>query len=198
MSSHPLRRPEQRGTVLIIALIVLVALTLAGIAMMRSVDTAAVVAGNIAFKQATINGSDQGLQTAYTWLTNNANSLNSDNTAAGYYSSVGAVDPNWNDPTQWAGAFQMNGGVADASGNIVTYFIHRLCPISNCAAGGTCNGQPNTCAASPSTIAATGQGVDQSQANFFTQPAATHYRITVRTQGPRNAISIVQTMLHGS
>ena len=41
---------KQRGTMLIIALIVLVAMTLAGIATMRSVDTATVMAGNIAFR----------------------------------------------------------------------------------------------------------------------------------------------------
>src|SRR5262245_52947646 len=58
----------QRGTMLIIALIVLVALTLAGVAMMRSVDTASIVAGNIAFKQSTIVASDQGIQQAYGYL----------------------------------------------------------------------------------------------------------------------------------
>src|SRR5262245_32949952 len=81
---------RQRGTMLIIALIVLVAMTLVGISTMRSVDTASLVAGNIAFKQSTIGGADQGLQAGYTWLTANAigNTLNVDNTGAGYLSSV--------------------------------------------------------------------------------------------------------------
>jgi Tfp pilus assembly protein PilX len=43
-----------RGAVLFIALIVLVAMTLAGIAIMRSVDTATLIAGNLAFKQGTV------------------------------------------------------------------------------------------------------------------------------------------------
>src|SRR5260221_9854712 len=61
----PLRLPtlhNQRGTMLIIALIVLVAMTLAGIATMRSVDTATVLAGNIAFRQSALNAADQGIQ----------------------------------------------------------------------------------------------------------------------------------------
>jgi Tfp pilus assembly protein PilX len=51
---------NQRGVVLLIALIMLVAMTLAGIGMMRSVDTGTVIAGNLAFKQATLNASDMG------------------------------------------------------------------------------------------------------------------------------------------
>jgi Tfp pilus assembly protein PilX len=46
--SAPRLPARQRGVMLIIALIVLVAMTMAGIAMMRSVDTATIVAGNIA------------------------------------------------------------------------------------------------------------------------------------------------------
>jgi len=59
---------SQRGTMLIIALIVLVAMTLAGIATMRSVDTATVMAGNIAFRQSALNAADQGVQAAFALL----------------------------------------------------------------------------------------------------------------------------------
>ena len=47
-------RRAQEGVVLFIALIVLVAMSLAGVALMRSVDTALVVAGNFAFKKSAI------------------------------------------------------------------------------------------------------------------------------------------------
>jgi len=52
---------------LIIALIVLVAMTLAGIATMRSVDTATVLAGNIAFRQSALNAADQVYRRASHW-----------------------------------------------------------------------------------------------------------------------------------
>jgi Tfp pilus assembly protein PilX len=51
--------------VLFIALIVLVAMTLAGIAIMRSVDTATLIAGNLAFKQGTVQSSDNGVEQAF-------------------------------------------------------------------------------------------------------------------------------------
>ena len=41
----------QSGVVLFIALIVLVAMSLAGVALVRSVDTNLLIAGNLAFKQ---------------------------------------------------------------------------------------------------------------------------------------------------
>src|SRR5256714_7192687 len=49
--SVPLR---QRGIVLFVALIVMVALSLAAIALIRSVDTTTTVIGNLAFRQASI------------------------------------------------------------------------------------------------------------------------------------------------
>jgi len=188
----------QRGTMLIIALIVLVSLTLAGVAMMRSVDTASIVAGNIAFKQSTVIASDQGIQQAYSWIGGVAGtaSLFSDGVAGqpsqGYLSTVAAAEAAswWDDPLQWATAYQMNGGFADASGNLVSYLIHRMCPP---ALSGKA---PNaTCASTADTTMVSGEGVDHSMPNFFTRPPAYHYRVTVRTQGPRNSVSIVQTMI---
>lgn len=67
---------SQRGVVLLIALIMLVAMTLAGIGMMRSVDTGSVIAGNLAFKQATLNASDAGTSAGFNALVAVANSNN--------------------------------------------------------------------------------------------------------------------------
>src|SRR5436190_18512507 len=87
---------RQRGVVLVIALIVLVAMTLVAIGTLRSVDTSNVVAGNLGFKQATLNGTDQAVETAYRYLATNLGSttLVNDNTAAGYVSSVPSAEPN--------------------------------------------------------------------------------------------------------
>lgn len=64
---------KQRGVVLFIALIILVAMTLAGIGMMRSVDTGSMIAGNLAFKQATLNASDAGTSAGFNALAAVAN-----------------------------------------------------------------------------------------------------------------------------
>jgi type IV pilus assembly protein PilX len=196
ISSRGPRR--QRGTMLIIALIVLVAMTLVGIATMRSVDTAGLVAGNIAFKQSTIGGADNGLQAAYFWLTQNAvgNTLLSDSTGAGYLSSVPPVEPDWTQGSSWTNAFTLNSGNPDAAGNVVSYIIHRMCPVPNCAPEDNCRGLPtNTCGNTPDPQTSSGEGTDQSKANFVKKPSAVHYRLTARAVGPRNSVTVVQTMV---
>jgi len=190
----PLR--TQRGVTLIIALIVLVAMTLAGVAMMRSVDTGTIVVGNIAFRQATVHSADQGLQAAYSYITANAGTTalyNDDNAiglaSKGYFSSNPTSEPDWMDSNTWNKAAVVNAGNPDAGGNVVYYMIHRLCVDPNVANTST------VCAATPDNAAISGEGIDASAPNYFTRPPATHYRITAKSVGPRNSITIVQTLI---
>ncbi len=199
-------RHRERGATLIIALIVLVALTMAGIAMMRSVDTATIVAGNIGFRQSTINAADQGVQAAYGYVfpimstlasnggTDPANGytgfvplgeapdwyLNPSN--SGWTNSVGCSGPT-KTPTA-CNTFAANGSSVDFAGNNITYVIHRLCDST-----GTICGQTQ------SSAVAGGAGVDQSAPNFFVPPPSQHFRVTVRVTGPRNSIAYVQTLV---
>ena len=63
-------RGRQRGVSLFISLVTLVIITLAGIALLRSVDTGALVAGNLAFKDATMQATSVGMEEAATYLNN--------------------------------------------------------------------------------------------------------------------------------
>ena len=193
-SPRPLR--AQRGVTLIIALIVLVAMTLAGVAMMRSVDTGTIVVGNISFRQATIHSADQGLQAAYAFIAANAGGTvlyNDDNAigigSRGYWSNTPNDEHDWMDANVWNNAAVVNAGNPDAAGNVVYYIIERLCTTPNTAPGNT------LCASTPDNAAISGEGIDLSQANYFTKPPATHYRVTAKSVGPRNSITIVQTLL---
>jgi len=196
-------RARQGGTILIIALIVLVAMTLAGIATMRSVDTATITAGNIGLRQASVNAADQGIQAGVNWLTANLGpTLINDNhqsgTASnGYFSSVPPSDPDWYESLNWSEAGQLNNGNPDAGGNVVFFVIHRLCPVANCDTSATCGSNPpNICASTLSTATLTGQGSDQTRpTDSHTQVPATHYRVTAKAVGPRNSISIVQSLV---
>jgi type IV pilus assembly protein PilX len=78
----------QRGVSLLFALLALVALSLATLALVRSVDTGALVLGNIGFKQDATVAGDQATREAVAWLKANANSLNNDVAASGYYAST--------------------------------------------------------------------------------------------------------------
>jgi len=201
-------RHRERGATLLIALIVLVALTMAGIAMMRSVDTATIVAGNIGFRQSTINATDQGVQAAYGYISPIIATLagsGTNNPANGYSGSVPLGEaPDWylspsnagwtnavscSGPTKTPTAcntFAPNGSSVDPAGNNITYVIHRLCDSTGVICGQT-----------QSPAATSGSGVDQSAPNFFVPPPSQHFRITVRATGPRNSVAYVQTLMRG-
>ena len=192
ISCSPARR-AQRGVVLFIALIVLVAMSLAGIAMIRSVDTTLGIAGNMAFRQSTLQSSDQGVKVAYDWLLANSggNTLQSDQSVSGYYSSRPGAEPNWYDIANWNGAVVRP---ADAAGNTARYIIHRMCNCSAAPYNGVCQDgiNQNSCGTfTPATGGAAGGSMQVGSAQFL-GATQVYYRITSRVDGPRNTVSIIQ------
>ena len=185
---------RQRGIVLFIALIVLVALSLAGIALMRSVDTSVVIAGNLAFKQTTIQAGDRGVAQATQWLVANSagTTLQNTNPGVGYSSARPALEPDWNDMASWANSVALNGGTPDAAGNVVRYVIHRMCTEAETPYNGKNSGVENQCAlAYPLSSAALGGSVSTGAPVFEGIPNL-YYRVTTRIDGPRNTVSVVQ------
>lgn len=192
----------QRGVVLFIALIILVAMSLAGIALMRGVDTGTVVAGNLAFRQNTMFVGDLGVEAARSWLQANAGSLNNNQTGSGYYATWGAstdllgndIDPTTT-PFDWtASSVSVTAApFAPPSGYVVRYVIHRLCETT-----GDPSTDPNVAASCMKSTAAGGSTSTGSKGaagygNYaLSTPVAAVYRITVQVTGPRNARSYIQ------
>lgn len=181
-------RGAQQGVVLFIALIVLVAMTVAGLALIRSVDTAVLVAGNLAFRQSATQASDQGVNAAYTYLQANATgtTLQTSAPTQGYYASL-ATDPNWFNSNDWNtnAAQTLNGGAPDAAGNVIRYMIHRMC-------NGAGSYTATSCALYvPPPPGGTSGSMAVGSVTFQSSPQV-YYRITTRIEGPRNTVSIVQ------
>lgn len=63
---------RQHGVVLLVALIMLIAITLAGLSLFRQVSTATLIAGNLAFKQGATSAADRGVEDARSWLISTA------------------------------------------------------------------------------------------------------------------------------
>jgi len=189
---------RERGVVLVIALIVLVAMTLVAIGTLRSVDTGNVVAGNLAFKQSTLNGTDQAVEAAYRYLATNLSGINlqNDNATSGYYSSTPAQEPNWTDSAVWAGAVCMNSCAADANGNTGYYYIHRVCTEANTPYNGNGpSGNANQCHMTLPSGGATTGGSMRVGADVYQGNPQLYYRITAKVIGPRNSVSIVQAVI---
>jgi Tfp pilus assembly protein PilX len=208
--SGPRRRPapraHQRGVVLFIALIVMVAMALAGLALVRAVDTNVIVAGNIGFKQGATTAGDQGLEAGRTWLLANASTLSDDqvvaNTSAYYSNWQDTVDLTGNDPAKadfdWTNnAIQVTAD--DGAGNRVRYVIHRLCAASNTTPAST------TCVKVSSTGGAAAPSGEYGgrfgyqgggSSSFNLTKTNVYYRITVRVDGPRKTSSYVQALMY--
>jgi type IV pilus assembly protein PilX len=186
---------RERGLVLFIALIVLVAMSLAGVALMRSVDTGTVVAGNMAFKQAAIMVADRGTQEATQWLTANSAgaTLQSTDEARGYFSSRPVVEPDFFDAASWTQSVALNGGAPDASGNVIRYQIHRMCTLPDTAYNGSIGATANECALYFATSAAASGGSMAVGAPQFIGTPQLYYRVTTRVEGPRNTVSVIQS-----
>jgi type IV pilus assembly protein PilX len=193
-------RKAQRGVILFVALIVLVAMTLTGIALIRSVDTNVLIAGNLAFRQGATAAADWGIEAARSYLKTtlaaNKAALDNDNSAAAYYATwqtgldlVGTTTT----PFGWSSAAQLVG--TDSAGNEVRYVLHRMCEAS----GATTAANANCVKASGGGGATGTEGSTKGTVSYsaLALPGTTvvYYRVTVRVLGPRNTLSYVQAML---
>lgn len=186
-------RRRQGGVVLMMALIVLVAMTLAGIALVRSVDTSSIIAGNLAFKQAATNSGDIGIETGVTWLQNNNNAnLQNDIPDQGYFAKRQDPANNQSWDGFWLAVLKPQGVITlgpDPTGNTVAYTIQRLCNAQGdpLAVGVNCAVAP-----AAGNISSSSRTAGTVALIFNTQ---IYYRITSRIAGPRNTVSYVQVIV---
>jgi len=183
---------RQRGVVLVISLIVLVAMALAGIAMVRQISGGLGIAGNLAFKQAATSVGDFGIEIARGWLMTKTSDELVANVGSFYYGAWAAAENPitavWDDST----SALATPAAGDSTGNVVRYKIHRLCSTS----GLTVSDPLNACVILSSTGAgAAKQGFSDGEAplSTTTQP---YYRLTAQVVGPRNTVSYVQTIMY--
>ena len=215
---------SQRGVILLITLIILVAMTLAGIGMMRSVDTGNIIAGNLAFRQATVHASDAGTSAGFNALMSVANSGNG--------ADKPILDFNSGQPCPGgATAALCSGGNINipgySSAPLLACEVTQACLLATdytwWSVAGNWNGAPTVTVndANGNPIATvsylihrmcqtpgSGPGAAGQLCQTFTQPetgcsktqvlpctsTSIFYRITSRSVGPRNTITYTQTL----
>jgi len=210
MSYQSIPQYNQRGVVLFVALIALVVMSLAAVALIRSVDTNTLIAGNLSFKQSALVSSDRGSETALGWIDAKAGvnpaSLNSDIAVEGYYATyltLNLDDPavlkdeaTWTDAKSGkATGSDIVAGVEDnGKGNNIRYIIQRMCSQAAPPANDTTNkcllGAPEIGTGSKGVKTATEAGakIDAVQSPM--------YRVTVRVTGAKNTASYTQTFVY--
>ena len=184
---------------LFIALLVMVVLMMAGIALIRSTDTATVVSGNLTLEQAANSAADRSIEYSVHALfdTTLISDRTNDDLAQNYYASVGR-NPDGSIPeipkalqepfsaSAFAGAGLSDSLIAvDDAGNKTYHVIERLCLASGPPVGSNCNLSSAAFGADPGTQHYTG----------LIRPGDAFYRVTIRTEGPRDTVSYAQAIL---
>ena len=195
-SQKQLFKQKQQGVVLFFALIALVVMSLAAVALIRSVDSNSLIAGNLSFKQSSILSADRGVEDAITWLKLKQGVLrvpppflNADSVADGYYATSDVA------PHLDAKALVDASGLADMTdtqGNAISYVVQRMC-VQQGANTDTHAKRLQNCLFGP------GEYPDCIGSTFectASRPSATKrlvYRVTVKVVGPKNTTSYIQT-----
>jgi Tfp pilus assembly protein PilX len=215
---HRARRSAQRGMSLVFSLITLVALSLAAVALIRSVDTGSTILGNLSFKQDTLLAADDASSQAIQWLSDNVGSatLQGDVAAQGYSASlIAKLDPTGtrtSDTTRVVVDWDNNDCASYTSGSYARCFKPRaselvltngikarwvILRVCNSAGDAT---QPGIFCAKPVTAALvdTSEQGDLNYSNPGLQQAvlAQYFRVIVRAQGGRNTTSTTETLVH--
>lgn len=194
MKSTPGALPakRERGIVLILVLIGIVAMTLAGIALVRATQTTNMIAGNFAFKQAALAATDAGIELAYAQLdaivaTSKDAAYPAGCTAGAciYYPTRQATDSN-GIPTAVGDWSAVPATVVNSSYS-TQYVVDRLCsgvpPISDVALN---------CYVGQGAGAGGSKKVGET---VFSSSPQVYYRVSVRVSGPRNTKSFVQAIV---
>jgi type IV pilus assembly protein PilX len=191
---------RQQGVVLIFSLIVLLILAIGAVAVLRSVDSSLLSAGNLAFHRDLVNQGEQAVANVMTEFKTNGAPLGGATTvnmqAANYSATTLPTNPQGvpvallNDAAFAAvatpGLQPAGNDIAGRTSDVtIRYVIDRLCIAV----------PPTVVATSSTCVQSTGlpTGGTANRNTAVAPPSATVYRISVRVDGPRHTQAFLQS-----
>jgi type IV pilus assembly protein PilX len=193
------RSRSQRGVVLFVALIVLIVMTLAGLALLRQMGVGTSIAGNLAFKENATFVADRGAEVAMQYILPPfplpPTDTSADSAPNGYWSSwVDGFDPT---TLPWGAGKSL--AMADdpiirdiaQTGNTADVFIQRLCAT----AGMNSLDPAQRCSETLQDSPLRSHGNPGSLAPLPSTTPFPFYRVTTRVLGPRNTVSYTQVLM---
>lgn len=174
----PRPRHAERGVTMIVVLILMAVMLLGGIALARMTEISTLASGNAAFREASLQASEIGTNTAYAAV----KTLADENVNAGswYFATTQAQDANGIPTVSWTSAPEVVIGPYS-----VRYVVDRVCtgalpvtdPLRQCLVK-----------QAPQIESAT----DRERPD---PPTARQFRVTVRVTGPKDTQTWVQSLL---
>lgn len=179
MSTPSIQR--NRGFALITVLILLVIMLIGGMALFRNSDTAALLAGNAAAKQAASQAGNVGLVAAQKILEGTIPTTNGN----GFSTQALSVDsygvPTTTSSVTWYPTTPVD--VNTDSGYTYQYIIEKLCNASGVCTQSTSSGTVTQTSLAPNAVLPSKSSA-----------AVALYRVTVKVNGPRSVTSYVQAI----
>lgn len=195
------RQTNQRGVVMIITLVALLVLMAGSVALVRSADTAASLAGQLAFRRDLKNQGERGIAQATALLKTgalNTPTARQTNLGSANYSAVKLATNPQGVPSllvRNSEAFLAAGMTAadigadgDNHGVTVRTVIDRLCLATGAPTDSACTRVPLDCAAKGGQDGAAMGGT-------VLKCSGTAYRISVRVDGPRKTQAFFQSVV---
>jgi hypothetical protein len=183
---------HQRGVVLFVALIAMVVLSLAGVALIRAVDTTGSVAGNLAFRQASVAPVNLAMEIAVDALfISKTINPTIDVPAQRYYASLQAGEKPNGVPAVLAGphppaTYPFAFDIDPATNAEIRSVIERICSLAGPPTITVCDELPPKVSVAKTSMKLTGPTI----------PPIPIYRVTVRVDFPgTNTVSFAQAML---
>lgn len=216
------RNMRQAGIVLFFALLALAVMSIAAVALIRSVDTNALLSGNMVYRQSANTATNVALEGITEYIAKNValTVSTANHPAMGYYANCSQFDTQpdalacdgsrlttatWDSsnsalvPSQTDGNNEILNGV-DRQGNEIRYVVERMCNFSTAelnAGKATTDATRCMMASSPSN----GEKCSHNRNNLelFKQCIASSdsplYRVTLRISGPKNTITYMQSFI---
>ena len=176
---HPARRVQaRRGVTILVVLILLSVMLLGGMALARMTEIGTLASGNNAYREASLQSSEIGVNTAYLAVRNLANE--EANAGTWYWATTQGADANGMPNVAWGAAPEVVVGAYS-----VRYVVERVCTAA-----------PVTDTLRQCLVRQVPQIESRRVGNEAVDPPnARQFRITVRILGPKDTETWVQTLV---
>lgn len=171
-------RQAQRGMTMVVVLVLLAVMLLGGIALARMTEIGTLASGNTAFREASLQASEIGINTAYAAV----RALADENTDSGswYFATSRAVDSNGVPLVSWDTAPEVVVGAYS-----VRYVVDRVCT----------GALPVTDPLKQCLVKQVPQIESRTDRERLDPPTARQFRVTVRVTGPKDTQVWVQSLV---
>ena len=174
------RRARQKGVTLLVVLMLMSVMLLGGLALARLTEIGSLASGNSGYREASLQASEVGINTAYAAVKVLANE--EANASNWYWATVQAADATTGIPNvTWTSAPEVTVGLYS-----VRYVVERMCntaPVSNTLRQCLVKQIPQ----SPESAVYGLEALDP--------PNSRQFRITVRVTGPKDTETWVQSLV---